>query len=155
MDIGCLITASHETFGDVGVELPGPEPFAPISGFPWADQEYLQPLNLAVAAYPVTEVLFPRSRPRHFRSAWRGAAPSTAAPAWRTQAAAAGTISGRDFESMEGAAAALAGKETGIPVCEVRAISNMAAARDMRPENIALALGNLGVYMARWLESLE
>jgi hypothetical protein len=59
-------------------------------------------------------------------------------------------LTGAAFESMEGAAVALWGTLTGPPtsVCEIRAISNVAADRDMRPENIRLALGNLAHYLA-------
>lgn len=154
LDIGSLVTASHESFGDVGVELPGLEPFAPISGFPWADPEYLQPFNLAVAAYPVTGDLFPGALPPPFPI--RMARGCTVNRCTGLEATGRGRrdLFDAQFESMEGAAAALAGKETGIPVCEVRGISNLASTRDMRPDGITLALGNLGVYMARWLESL-
>ncbi len=48
---------------------------------------------------------------------------------------------------MEGAAIAQIGQQEGIPVCELRAISNIAAHRDMRPDNIALALTNLRTYL--------
>jgi nucleoside phosphorylase len=61
-------------------------------------------------------------------------------------------LTGADFESMEGAAVALAGLEAGIPVAEFRAISNAAADRDMRPENIGLALRGLGSFVSAWLE---
>jgi nucleoside phosphorylase len=56
-----------------------------------------------------------------------------------------------DFESMEGAAVALVGKLQGIPVSELRSISNFASTRDMQASSMALALGNLGDYMAGWL----
>jgi futalosine hydrolase len=61
-------------------------------------------------------------------------------------------LTGAGFETMEGAAAALAGAELGIPVCELRAISNIASTRDFRPGNAKKALDNLGEYMGRWLE---
>jgi futalosine hydrolase len=54
------------------------------------------------------------------------------------------------YETMEGAAVAHVGFLLGIPVCEVRAISNIAARRDMRPENIQLALANLRHYLGQW-----
>jgi futalosine hydrolase len=53
------------------------------------------------------------------------------------------------FETMEGAAVAHIGFLLQIPVCEVRAISNIAARRDMRPENIRLALANLRQYLQK------
>ena len=53
------------------------------------------------------------------------------------------------FETMEGAAVAQAGEMLGIPVIEIRAISNIAARRDMQPDNIRLALDNLAEYLRR------
>jgi len=54
---------------------------------------------------------------------------------------------GAHFETMEGAAVAHVGLITQTPVCEIRAISNIAARRDMRPENIQLALNSLRSYL--------
>jgi nucleoside phosphorylase len=53
---------------------------------------------------------------------------------------------------MEGAAVALAGLELGLPAAEIRAISNFATERDMRPENIGAALRALGLFVSGWLE---
>ena len=155
LGLGCVALASHESFGDVGVELPDPEPFAPISGFSWADPEYRMPFNLAVDAYPRPEDLFPGVQPRPFPTRLARGCTVNLCTGLEATGRRRRDAFGAEFESMEGAAVALAGKETGIPVCEVRAISNLASTRDMRPENIALALGNLGVYMSSWLESLE
>jgi len=47
---------------------------------------------------------------------------------------------------MEGAAVAQAGYILESPVCEIRAISNIASDRDMRPENIRIALDALTTY---------
>lgn len=152
--IGDIVTGSHESFGDLGVELPGPDPFAPVTTFPWADPEYRQPLGLAIAAYPRSGHLFPESWRRSFDILMARGCTVNGCTGLESTGRRRRDASGAEFESMEGAAVALAGLETGIPVCEVRAISNQASTRDMRPENIALALGNLGVYMARWLGSL-
>jgi nucleoside phosphorylase len=54
---------------------------------------------------------------------------------------------GAAFETMEGAAVAHIGQICGVEVCEIRAISNVAARRDMRSENIRLALRNLREYL--------
>ncbi len=54
---------------------------------------------------------------------------------------------GVEFETMEGAAVAQVGVQWGVPVSEVRAISNLAARRDMRPENIRRALESLLAYL--------
>lgn len=140
--IGELVIGRSETFGDMGLELPGPEAFQPLSGLPWADAEYREPIPLA--AEPLLE-----HPPQPLRLG-HGCTVNAC-----TGRAATGELRRRlfraDFESMEGAAVALAGKHAGIPVCEVRAVSNFAADRDMRPDNVTLALRNLGVYMAAWI----
>jgi len=51
---------------------------------------------------------------------------------------------------MEGAAVALVARMLGLPAAELRTVSNFASTRDMRPENVESALGNLGVYMDGW-----
>jgi futalosine hydrolase len=145
--IGDLAGGESEVFGDLGLELPGPEAFRPLGETPWADPEYRRPIPLATAV---------------FAAAGPGAGSIRIAKGC-TVNACAGTpstgalrrrVHGADFESMEGAAVALAGMLAGIPVAEIRAISNFAAGRDMRPENIELALGNLGVYMRGFLAAI-
>ena len=59
------------------------------------------------------------------------------------------------FESMEGAAVAQIGQRFGIPVSEIRAISNIASRRDMRPENIRLALTHLRDTLRAWRRTTE
>jgi futalosine hydrolase len=138
--IGDLAGGESEVFGDLGLELPGPEGFRPLGETPWADPEYRKPLPLATA---------------EFAAAGPGAGSIRIAKGC-TVNACAGTaatgalrrrIHGADFESMEGAAVALAGMLGGVPVAEIRAVSNVAAERDMRPGNIERALGNLEVYL--------
>ncbi|MBV9848547.1 MAG: hypothetical protein JO250_02550, partial [Armatimonadetes bacterium] len=62
---------------------------------------------------------------------------------------------GAAFETMEGAAVAQAGQMLGIPVAEVRAISNIAARRDMRPENIRRALDRLAAFFEQCREGTD
>ena len=50
------------------------------------------------------------------------------------------------FETMEGAAVAQIAQRLDVPFYEVRAISNIAADRDMRPENIKIALESLQAF---------
>jgi futalosine hydrolase len=151
--IGTVVTASAECFGDIGVELPGPDPFGPVAGFPWADEVYRQPLALAADVYGDPAGLFSGASVPAFPIRMGKGCTVNRCTGKEGTGRLRRQLFNVDFESMEGAAAALAGRELGVPVCEVRAISNMASNRDMRPENIALALGNLGVYLARWLES--
>jgi futalosine hydrolase len=145
--IGDVVAGESEVFGDLGMETPGPEAFLPLASFSWADEEYRLPLPLALE--PLR------------------AGPENRAPAGGLRIARGCTVNactgredtgklrrslfGADFETMEGAAAALAGRELGISVSEIRAISNIASTRDFRPAYAETAMSNLGVYMGRWL----
>ena len=131
--IGDIVLGTSEVYGDVGFELPEPPGFRPVSEALWG-AFYRDPLPLA---------LFPE---------FVGAATGRGC----TVNACAGTdatgrlresLFGASFETMEGAAVAQAGQALGIPVCEIRAVSNVAARRDMRPENIRLALDRLREYL--------
>jgi futalosine hydrolase len=144
--IGDLVAGESERFGDLGMETTGPEAFLPIAGFDWSDPVYARPLALSLEPLASPEPGFVPGLKRA-RGCTVNACTGTAATGARRRA-----LAGADFESMEGAAAALAGMELGIPVAEVRAISNMAADRDMRPENIGLALRALGGFVSAWLE---
>ncbi len=136
--IGDVVTAESETFGDLGMETPGPEAFLPLASFAWADDDYRRPLTLD-----------PEPGLPSARGCTVNACTGTEATGKLRR-----SLTGAGFETMEGAAAALAGRESGIPVREVRAISNLASTRDFRPENAERALGNLGVYMGRRLAGL-
>lgn len=138
--IGDVVEGGSETFGDIGVEIPGAESFQPISGLPWGDPVYSRPLPLATGRWGFAQPM------RVARGCTVNACTGTAATGARRRAQ-----TGADFETMEGAAVALAGAELGIPVAELRAISNIAAERDMRPENISLALRALGLRVSDWL----
>lgn len=141
--VGDLVAGESEVFGDLGMELPGPEAFQPLGGMPWADPEYREPLPLTLAPFRL-----PRTDP--LLRAGRGCTVNACAGR-RETGERRRRLFGADFESMEGAAAALAGRLAGIPVAEARAISNIAAERDMRPANVELALRNLGAFLRRWL----
>jgi futalosine hydrolase len=141
LSIGDLVAGESELFGDLGMETTGPEVFLPIAGFDWSDALYARPLPLSL------EPLGTATSLKRARGCTVNACTGTAATGARRR-----SLTGADFETMEGAAVALAGVELGIPVAEVRAISNIAADRDMRPENIGLALRALGGFVSAWLE---
>lgn len=143
LGIGDLAVAESECFGDLGMETPEPDGFLPLEDMPWCDSEYLLPLALSVESFGGAD------GPRIARGCTVNACTGREATGVRRRG-----MTGADFETMEGAAAALAARELGIPASEARAISNMASTRDMRPENIDLALGNLGAYMGGWLGRL-
>jgi futalosine hydrolase len=140
--IGDIVVADGEIYGDIGFELPDTDAFRSIVDSPFGDF-YREPL--------------PTVRP----PAWSLADPTAVAFGVHvgrgcTVNSCTGThatgVGRRDrfgvvFESMEGAAVAQIGQAWGVPVCEIRAISNIAGDRDMRLENIRLALANLRTYL--------
>jgi futalosine hydrolase len=140
--VGDLVAGESEQFGDLGMESPGPEAFLPISRFDWSDPIYARPLPLSLEPWGR------HPKPRKGRGCTVNACTGTAAVGARRRAQ-----TGADFESMEGAAVALAASELGYPAAEIRAISNAASDRDMRPENIGTALRALGAFVSSWLES--
>lgn len=146
--IGDVVAGLSELFGDLGMETPEADGFLPLSGFAWADEEYRRPLDLALEPLGLGGRTAGESEGsiRIARGCTVNACAGREETGGRRRA-----LTGADFETMEGAASALVGRELGIPVCEVRAISNIASARDMRRENIDAALGNLGVYIGPWL----
>ncbi len=149
--VGDLVVGESECFGDLGLETPGPESFQPVATLPWADDLYRHPLPLEMGTWS-WDPQGPKGRLVDSGRLHRGRGCTVNQC---TGKEATGTLRRAlfqaDFESMEGAAVALVAKIQKIPISEMRAISNFASTRDMRPENIALALGNLGVYITSWL----
>ena len=132
LKIGDVVTGTSEVFADLGMEMPDEEGFRPLSEFPFSDATLRGPMPLWVPE-------------------WAGAKQGRGATVNQcTGRDETGRrrrkLFGADFESMEGAAVALAGSAARIPVCEVRAISNLASKRDVRPENIRIALSSLRAF---------
>jgi futalosine hydrolase len=138
--IGEVVAGESECFGDIGIETPDAVGFTPISRLSWGDPAYARPLPLVSDRFGFSVPL-------------RGAQGCTVNACTGTSATGARRRqqTGADFETMEGAAVALAAAELGIPAAELRAISNYASDRDMRPANIALALNALGQRVSDWL----
>ena len=133
LQIGDIVVGTSEVYGDVGFELPEPPGFRHIGGSEWG------------AAYAP----LPLSQFEEFPAARFGAGCTVNACAGTAQTGRLReALFGAAYESMEGAAVAQAGRILGIPVCEIRAVSNFASVRDMRPENIKQALANLAAYFA-------
>jgi futalosine hydrolase len=133
LSLGEAVAGESEVFGDLGLESPGPERFIPLATQPWASLEYREPLALSLEPWAALPAI------RRGRGCTVNACTGTA-----ETGALRRRLFGADFESMEGAAVALIGKRAGIPVAELRTISNIASDRDMRPENIESALRALG-----------
>lgn len=130
--VGDIVMGLSEVYGDVGFELPDAPGFQSIGEVSWGDF-YRAPL-------PLTTFLEFAGLPLR-RGCTVNACTGTEATGRLRE-----TLFGAAFETMEGAAVAQAGQALGIPVCEIRTISNIAARRDMRPENIQLALDRLRDY---------
>lgn len=137
LDIGEIVVGETEVFADLGMETPDGEGggFLPLADFPFADEAHRAPLPLRVPAWAAS------------LRRGRGATVNRCAGTDATGAQRRARF-GADFETMEGAAVALAARASAIPVLEIRAISNFAARRDMRPENVRAALDALRAFWA-------
>jgi futalosine hydrolase len=126
LSIGDIVTASSEVYGDIGFELPESPHFRSLQDAPFG-AFYQEPFTLI----PVPNV-----------PVGRGCTVNACAGSDATGESRE-ALFGATFETMEGAAIAHAGQIFGLPVSEVRAISNIAARRAMHPENIRCALVSL------------
>ena len=134
LEIGDIVVGTSEVYGDIGFALPEAPGFRHIGESEWG--AFYQPMPLA--QFPE----FPAAR------VGTGCTVNTCTGT-EDVGRLRETLLGVQFETMEGAAVAQVGQALGISVCEIRAISNFASTRDMRPENIRLALANLTEYFAR------
>lgn len=132
LKIGDIVLGESEVYGDIGFELPNLPGFQPLRDSPFG-HDYADPIPLSITVV---------SEPAPIG---RGCTVNTCAGTAATGLLREQLFSAA-FETMEGAAVAQAGQTLGIPVSEVRAISNMAAERDMRPENIQAALASLAQF---------
>lgn len=136
LSVGEIIVGRSEVYGDLGMELSEPPDFRALTETPFG--------GAYAAPFPL---VFPQElRARAETLTANGATVNTCTGTDAT-GQRRGESFGAGFETMEGAAVAHIGQICGVPVCEVRAISNIAARRDMRPENIRLALTNLREYL--------
>lgn len=127
-DVACATT---ETYGDLGAES--------ADGF----------LDMAALGFPVgplTLDLFPSETKAGF---------VTCATCTGTDARAAEIVrrTGGAVESMEGAAIVQVARRMGVPVGEVRGISNIAGARDRASWRLDEAAANARAALVAWLEA--
>ena len=168
LNIGDIAIGTSEVYGDIGFELPSaytadkfavkhavktPDAaandtenedmeagFQSIQTSPFAGALYAQPLALAADAFVLAEPTIYAARQG------RGCTVNMCAGTEHTGRLREQMFAAH-FESMEGAAIAQAGQLAGVPVSEIRAISNIASTRDMQPDNIRLAIANLRDYL--------
>jgi futalosine hydrolase len=130
--IGELVMGWDEIYGDLGMELPEEPGFTSLRDTAFSPALYRDPLPLVeLPEFDAPEVL-------RGRGCTVNICAGTERTGWLRE-----RLFGVDFETMEGAAVAQIGQSEGVPVCELRAVSNRAGQRDMRPENIRRALENL------------
>lgn len=134
--LGDVVLGEREVFGDLGFELPDGE-FTPLQDSPFGG--WYEPLALHVPPVLGPGVI----------GVTVNACTGTLATGERRR-----DRFGASFETMEGAAFALACQNAGVRGVEVRAISNFAAERDMRPENIKAALASLTEFLTRNRDAL-
>ncbi len=134
--IGDIVIGTSEVYGDVGFELPEAPGFRHIGESSWGTF-YHDPLTLTAF-------------PEFAGTATGRGCTVNACTGTETTGQLREHLFGAAFETMEGAAVAQAGTVLGIPVCEIRAISNIASDRDMRPENIKTALESLRAYFQKF-----
>jgi futalosine hydrolase len=132
--IGDVVVGVTETFVDLGMETDEGDGFIPLGTTDFADESLRAPLSLAVPRGSIDGC-----KPAHGATVNSCAGTDATGARRRTRFQV-------DFESMEGAAAALVALDRNIPIVEIRAISNFAARRDMRPENIQIALTELSRF---------
>lgn len=132
LKIGDLVVGTSEVYGDLGFALPEPPYFRPITDSPFG-AFYATPYPLWVPANLTV-------------ATGRGCTVSTCTGT-DSQGRLRQALYTAHFETMEGAAVAQLGAQWGVPVCEIRAISNIAGYRNMRIENIRLSLQNLELFL--------
>ncbi len=132
LSIGDIVIGESEVWGDLGFALPEPPYFRPIQQSEFG-AFYTEP----VALFAPTGLGGARGR---------GCTVHTCTGT-DLQGAQRRELFQADFETMEGAAIAQLGMQWKLPVCEIRAISNYAAKRDMRPENLRLSHRCLQVFL--------
>jgi futalosine hydrolase len=138
LKIGDLVWAESEVFGDLGFEQPDGT-FHPIQGSAFG--EGYGRLELAYEG---------KGEPEPAAAIGGSGCTVNTCTGTRTTGEFRRDHFGVQFETMEGAAVVLCCQRAGVPVHELRAISNIAAERDMRPENIKHALERLGAFLRQW-----
>lgn len=130
LKIGDVVIVGTEIVGDLGMELPTNPRFVPLRDFPFGSSQSTIRLHVPrVACAPVVDgctvsmVTGTRETGKRHRDLY-----------------------GAAIETMEGYAVADIAAVYGVPCLEVRAISNFASERDMKPENIRAALEALSSF---------
>ena len=134
LELGAVAMARSEIFGDIGFELPDDPGFRFVGCAPFG--AYYRKATMLLAADF-------RHEPAGNPCAETDACTVNACTGTLRTGLMRERLFSVGMESMEGAAVALACDAAGIPACEVRAISNIAAERNVRSDNVQVALERL------------
>ena len=138
LTIGDVVIVGSEIVGDLGMELPSEPGFTPLSAFAFGSTH--RRLSLFAPRITVVPLV-------------AGCTVSTVTGTRETGARHRDNY-GVAIETMEGYAVADIASAFNVPCLEVRAISNMASTRDMKPENIRTALDALRTFWSEHGEGL-
>ena len=138
IQLGDIVLAQYEQYGDIGIEAANGD-FNSIYQLGWSNTPYLK-LN----RYP-THFTTPN---KHYQvhlakgCTVNQCTGTTRIGSMRKQL-------GVKFESMEGAAVVEFAHSKNIPIWQIRSVSNFASNRNMKPQNIEIALKNLKHYLSQ------
>ena len=130
LSVGDVVLVGNESVGDLGMELPGHAQFIPLRDFPFgASHKSVSLLSPKLECIPVVN----------------GCTVSTVTGTNETGMRRRDVFNA-SIETMEGYAVADIAHASGVCCIEIRAISNIAAERDMQPGNIRIALDALCAF---------
>jgi futalosine hydrolase len=133
LGIGDVVFVGSEVVGDLGMELPDHPNFSPLWDFPFGASHVKVDLCAPViSCIPIVN----------------GCTVSTVTGT-RATGIRRRDIFGASIETMEGYAVADIANARGVRCIQIRAISNVAAERDMQPTNISGALDALSTF---WMQ---
>lgn len=133
LGVGDVVLVGNESVGDLGMELPGYPQFSPLRDFPFgASHKAVSLLSPKLDAVPVvnacTVSMVTGTNETGMRRRY---------------------LFDASIETMEGYAVADIAHASGVRCIEIRAISNIAAKRDMQPGNIRIALDALCAFWVK------
>jgi len=142
--IGDIVYGTEDVYGDIGFELPHEPGFRSITDSDFGAFYTIYPLPLSSLPLSETSAESLTDLRVHFG---RGCTVNSCTGTMATGLRRAQQFHAV-FETMEGAAVGQVGQSYLIPTGQIRAISNIAGDRDMQPENIRLAIGNLKRFLS-------
>jgi len=133
LSVGDVVLVGNESVGDLGMELPGHPQFSPLRDFPFgASHKSVSLSSPKLEGVPVVNACTVST------------VTGTNETGMRRR-----DLFNASIETMEGYAVADIANASGVRCIEIRAISNIAAERDMQPGNIRIALDALCAFWVK------